>query len=109
MPILIVDTEGTLIFYNEPAEAILVQRFDETGEMPVNEWTKLFAVTDEKRNPIPPEEWPLVFAITKRQPISRAIWIRSRDGTWRHVSFTAVPLIGQGGEFLGVHSTFWEI
>ena len=36
MPILIVDTEGTLIFYNEPAEVILDQRFDETGEMPAD-------------------------------------------------------------------------
>lgn len=43
MPILIADTAGTLIFYNEPAEAILNQRFDETGELPVAEWVELFS------------------------------------------------------------------
>ena len=35
-PILIVDTDGTLIYYNEPAEVILDQRFDETGEVPAD-------------------------------------------------------------------------
>ena len=33
-PILLVDAVGTLIYYNEPAEAIFHQRFDETGEIP---------------------------------------------------------------------------
>jgi PAS domain-containing protein len=58
MPILIVDTDGTLIFYNEPAEVILDQRFDETGEMPADAWSKLFAVADEARNPIEQEDRP---------------------------------------------------
>jgi hypothetical protein len=52
MPILIVDTGGTLIFYNDAAEVILDQRFEETGEMAAGEWTGLFAVADEARNPI---------------------------------------------------------
>lgn len=51
MPILIVDTDGTLIFYNEPAEVILDQRFEETGEMPADVWSGRFAVADEARNP----------------------------------------------------------
>ena len=46
MPILIVDTAGTLIFYNEPAEAILNQRFEETGEMPADAWSGRFALAD---------------------------------------------------------------
>ena len=31
MPIFLVDTEGNLLYYNEPAEAILGRRFSETG------------------------------------------------------------------------------
>ena len=31
MPIFVIDTQGTLLFYNESAEAILGRRFDETG------------------------------------------------------------------------------
>ena len=109
MPILIVDTAGTLIFYNEPAEAILNQRFEETGEMPATEWVKLFAVADEERNVIPPGEQPMLLALITRQPISRTVWIRTGDDTGRHVSITAFPLIGQAGKFLGAMMIFWEI
>ncbi|HEV8258472.1 MAG TPA: hypothetical protein VGR42_15980 [Casimicrobiaceae bacterium] len=58
MPILLVDDEGTLIFYNEPAEAILNQRFEETGEIPADEWNRLVTVADEDRNPVAPEDRP---------------------------------------------------
>ena len=33
MPVGIVDAEGTLVYYNEQAEEVLDQRFDETGDM----------------------------------------------------------------------------
>ena len=42
-PILLVDEQNALIYYNEPAEQIFNQRFDETGEMPAAEWTTRFA------------------------------------------------------------------
>src|SRR6185436_10964813 len=44
VPILLVDTHGTLVYYNEPAEQILGQRFEETGEMRADVWSKIFAV-----------------------------------------------------------------
>ena len=37
LPIFIVDTGGTLVFYNEPAERIHGHRLEETGEMPADE------------------------------------------------------------------------
>ena len=76
MPILIVDTEGTLVYYNEPAEVILDQRFEETGEMPADEWSALFAVADEERKPIAPEDRPMMLALSERRPISRTVWMR---------------------------------
>lgn len=109
MPILIVDTEGTLIFYNEPAELILGQRFDETGEMAADEWGALFAFADEARKPIAQEERPMMLALSERKPNSRTVWIRCGDREWRHVSITAYPLIGEGGQFLGATMIFWEI
>jgi PAS domain-containing protein len=109
MPIGIVDSEGSLIFYNEPAEAILNQRFEETGDMTAKDWTAIFAVADENRTLLPQAEWPLVIAYTKRQAVSRVVWLRCRDGEWRNVSFTAFPIIGQGGQFLGAMTLFWEV
>ena len=109
MPIGIVDAEGTLIFYNEPAESILNQRFEETGDMKAAEWTQLFAVTDVDRNPIATDDWPLVMAYKKQRAVSRIVWLRCRDEAWRNISFTAFPLIGQNGLFLGAQAIFWEV
>src|SRR5262249_43344858 len=46
LPIFLVDPSGALVFYNEPAEAILGRRFEETGEMPASEWSTFFSPTD---------------------------------------------------------------
>lgn len=109
MPILIVNTAGTLVFYNEPAEAILNQRYEETGELPAPEWVKLFAVADEEHMALPPSEQPILLALITRQPTSRTVWIRTGAATGRHVSITAFPLISQAGQFLGAMMVFWEI
>ena len=109
MPILLVDAEGTLIFYNEPAEALLNQRFEETGEVPVDEWNRLVTVADEDRKPIAPEERPMWVARQQRRPVSRTMWMRSLDSRWRHLQVTAFPLIGEAGTVLGAMSIFWEV
>ena len=109
MPILIVDTLGTLIFYNEPAEVILDQRFEETGEMSADKWTGLFAVADEARNPIAPEDRPMMMALSERRPFSRTVWMRCGHREWLHVSITAFPLIGEERQFLGAQMIFWEV
>jgi len=109
MPILIVDTEGTLIFYNESAEAILGQRFEETGEMSADEWSGLFAVEDEARNPIEQKDRPMMMALSQRIPSSRTLWMRCGHRKWLHVNITAFPLIGEERQFLGAKMIFWEL
>lgn len=108
-PILLVDALGALIYYNEPAEAIFNQRFDETGEMPAAEWTTRIAAVDDDRNPIPPEHRPMMRVLAERYPISQTLWIRSLDGEWRHLRVTAFPLIGERDVLFGAMSIFWEI
>ncbi len=109
MPILLVDTEGMLIFYNEPAEVILDQRLEETGEMALDEWTRRFALADEDRNPIATEDRPLMMALSEGKPYARTVWMRCGHREWRHVSITAFPLIGEAAQFLGAQMIFWEV
>ena len=109
MPIFIVDPQGTLIFYNEPAERILGRRFDETGEMPVGEWSTLFEPTDEEDKPLAPDSLPLVIALTERRPAHRSFWIRGLDRVRRHIEVTAFPLIGLAERYLGAIAIFWEV
>ena len=108
MPILLVDTEGTLVFYNEPAELILDQRFEETGEMRADAWSRIFAIEDEFRMPIAQEDRPTMLALSERRPFSRTVWMRCGHREWWHVNITAFPLIGEGSQFLGAQMIFWE-
>jgi PAS domain-containing protein len=109
MPIFIVDPTGNLVFYNEPAEPIVGQRFEETGEMPMSEWSSVFEPTDEAGVPIAPKEQPLAIALLERRPAHRALWIRGLDSVSRHVEVTCIPLIGQAGRYLGAVAIFWEV
>ena len=54
MPVFLVDPAGNLLYYNEPAEALLGHRYDETGELPLKSGRRCGrrAATDGK--PMPP-------------------------------------------------------
>jgi PAS domain-containing protein len=108
VPVFLVDAEGTLLFYNEPAEALLGRRFDEAGEMPLEHWATAFHPTDERGRPLSPAELPLVVALRERRPMQRAFWIEGLDGVRRRLEVVALPLVGQGDRFLGGMAAFWE-
>lgn len=108
-PIFIVDPQGNLVFYNESAETILGRRFEETGELRVDEWSTLFEPTDEQGNPVYPESLPLVVALNEHRPSHRSFWIRGLDGVQRQIEVAAFPLIGQARRFLGAVAIFWQV
>jgi PAS domain-containing protein len=108
MPIFIVNPDGDLIFYNEPAETILGTRYNETGAMPASKWATIFHPVDQEGKPLSPEDLPLVIAITQHHPAHKVFWIRGMDGNMREIEVTALPLIGQADRFLGGIAIFWE-
>jgi PAS domain-containing protein len=108
MPIFLVDPRGDMLFYNERAEAILGTRYDETGEMPLEEWSTVFAPTDEDGLPLPARMLPLTIALNERRASHRVLWIRGLDGVSRRIGVTAFPLEGQSGRHLGAVAIFWE-
>lgn len=108
MPIFVVDPEGKLLFYNEPAELILGQRFEETGELPLNEWSTLFVPTSEDGQAVDADHLPLVIALRDRRPAHGPLRIVGLDGKQRVLAITALPIIGQAGRFLGAMAIFWE-
>lgn len=108
MPIFIVNPVGDLIFYNEPAEAILGTRYAETGIMPAAEWATVFHPMDRERSLLPPDELPLMIALLKRHPAHKLFWIEGLDGILREIEVTAFPMVGQADRFLGAIAIFWE-
>jgi hypothetical protein len=108
MPIFLVDNVGTLIYYNEPAELILGRRYDETGEMPLEEWGSTFAPTGTEGDKLSADDLPLAVAVHDRRPAHSTFWIKGLDGVDRQISVTALPLVGQGDRELGSLAIFWE-
>ena len=108
MPVFLVDAEGTLVFYNEPAERVLGMRFEETGEMPAREWALEWAPTRDDGTSIPAEELPLMVAVAKGKPAHGAFAISGLDGRRRRIEVTAIPLIRTGNQIVGAAAFFWE-
>lgn len=108
VPIFLVDLEGTLLYYNEPAEAILGRTFEETGKMPVEEWGALFRPTDDDGAPITPRQLPLVVALESGRPAHGPLRIEGLDGEPRRILVTSFPIVGQANRRLGAVAIFWE-
>jgi PAS domain-containing protein len=108
MPMFLVDAEGTMLFYNEPAESVLGMRFDETGEMPAGEWTTLWKPTSENGQLLDPARLPLMIAVAERRPAHGEFWIHGLDGMRRHLQATAIPLTRHSDQILGAVVIFWE-
>lgn len=108
-PMFLVDGEGNLLYYNEPAEEILGHRYEETGQMPLEEWRVMFSPTDSLGRAMPTGELPLARALAQRTPSQGSFFIRGRDGVSRHLSLTAIPLEGPGGNDLGALAIFWTL
>ena len=108
LPTFLVDQEGNLLFYNEPAEKILGHRYEETGPMPELEWATVFQPTDEDGRPLPASQLPLIVALQEARPAHSGFWIRGLDGVRREIEVIAFPLIGQSDRRLGAVAIFWE-
>jgi len=108
IPVFITDTQGNLIFYNEPAEEILGKRYEETGEMPVEMWSTIFKPVDEAGKPLSPDDLPLVKTLKNCHPYHKEFLIESLKGKTEKISVTSYPIMGRAGNFLGAVAIFWQ-
>jgi PAS domain-containing protein len=108
IPVFLVDPEGNLLFYNEPAEGIFGLRFGDTGGMRVEEWATIFKPTDVAGNLLPPEDLPLVQTLSTRRPSSGSFYIDNLKGDRMHITVTAFPVEGRPNRYLGAMAMFWQ-
>lgn len=107
--IWMMDHEGNLVYYNEPAEGLLGTQFDDAGPLHAEDLSTLFRVTDLAGKPLEDKDLPIVAALVDQRPTNGSIRFCGLDGVWHDVEVAAIPLEGQGGRFLGVLASFWEI
>jgi PAS domain-containing protein len=109
VPILIVDRNRDLLFFNESAEPILGRRFEETGQIQRGEWTRSFRPADVHGVPIPPEDQPLTRATDRGEPSHRRFMLTGLDGVARVIEGVAFPLATRESGLMGAVGVFWEV
>jgi PAS domain-containing protein len=109
VPVLVLDTTGTVVFYNEPAERILGVRFEETGRIDREEADRLVELSDDPTAGPDDRELPLTTALQQRRPAHARRWLLRRGDRVRlQVEVTAFPIIDQEERLLGAVAMFWE-
>jgi PAS domain S-box-containing protein len=109
MPIFLVDADGRLVYFNEPAEPLLGSRFDEVGEMSMDDWLAAFRPSRSRGRQLPANEVPLVIALATQRPVHDTLEITGLDGVRRPIEATALPLRGPHARLLGAIAIFWPV
>lgn len=109
VPLLLVDSDGVLLFFNEAAEHVLGQRFEDAGDMRAEQLAETFQLRFEDGRRLTPSEHPLGIALRERRPAHLRMRLRGLDGSWRLIESTSMPVEAQGTRHLGAFAMFWEV
>ena len=107
-PVFIVDDAGLIVFYNEPAEAILGRTFAEIGELSAEKWSSMFSTRTLDSEPMPLNQMPAGIALLERRAAHDRFRITGLDGVEREILVTGIPLFAEAEEFVGVIAIFWD-
>ncbi len=107
-PAFLVDGKGEIAFYNDAAGGLLGQRFEESGPMPADEWSKQFGPFDENGVPIPYHRLDLTNALMGNRPAHDRFCVRSGEGDYREIEASGLPIVGAGG-YRGAIVIFWPV
>lgn len=107
-PVTMVDANGRVVFYNEPAERLLGRRHDDSDGLAVASLAAMISPLDEAGAPLPLDQLPIRVALRERRPRHGRLVIHDAEGVPHSITTTAVPLDGQGGTLLGAMAIFWE-
>jgi PAS domain-containing protein len=105
-PAFLVDTDGTLLFYNAAAEGLLGLRFEDAGAMAPDEWGTQFKPREPGGRDLTVEELPLTIALRQGRPGHARMEITAASGENHQIEVSAMP-IQAGGSQQGAFAIFW--
>lgn len=106
-PSFLVDGEGTLVFYNEAAAAVLGRSFEEAGQMTAEEWTAVYGPLSDDGAPLEFEKLTLTEAIREGRPAHGSFCIRTAQRALEAIEATALPIVASEHGSSGAMIMFW--
>jgi PAS domain-containing protein len=106
-PAFLVDSDATLVFFNEAAGELLGLQFEEAGPMDLPEWGTRFVPLDADGRPIAIDDLPLAVALRELRPVHVQFSLRSLRGDERDIEVSAFPIVGNAG-VRGAMAIFWD-
>jgi PAS domain-containing protein len=107
-PAFLVGREGTLLFYNEAAGALIGRRFEESGTMTAEEWTTAFGPFDNDGEPIPYDQNRLTKSLREGHPAHGNFRICVAGNVHQEIAASAIPIVGPDGSS-GAIVIFWPL
>jgi PAS domain-containing protein len=107
-PMLLVASDGTLVFYNEGAEALFGTPFTEVGQMPAKDWGVRFNVRDRHDNLFPIEAMPGWMELQSERPTLGHIKLTTAGGDDLFLAACGFPLFTSQQQFDGGLVLMWE-
>jgi PAS domain-containing protein len=107
-PAFLVDSEASIVFYNEAAAALLGRSFEDAGKMTAEEWTAAFGPLADDDTPLAVDEIPITVAIRDGRPSHGEFRIRAANGA-RPIEASAFPIIASPEGSSGAMILFWPL
>lgn len=108
VPVLLVDAKGDTLFYNEAAQEIIGQRFEDYQALPFEERLAILAPRDPNGRRLHPSRLPGLTAMRTRRPAHTSFVLHDIQGRGHAVEATAVPLESAAGQVLGATIVVWK-
>ncbi len=106
-PSFLVDGQGTMVFYNEAAAAVLGRSFEEAGQMSAPEWTAAFGPLSSEGDPLEFDEVSLTKAIRQGRPAHGNFRIRTTTNPEQAIEAAAFPIVASPEGSSGAMIMFW--
>jgi PAS domain-containing protein len=105
--VYLLDSEGTIIYYNEAAEHLIGRPFIEGAGAKAEDWMGRGRPLDEEGREVPIESLPLGRTMLKREAAYGITMFRTADGEYRRIENVTFPLFAHTDDFVGVIALAW--
>ena len=108
-PAFLVDSDASVVFYNESAAALLGRSFEDAGRMSADEWTAAFGPFDKDGSPVAVDSLEVTAAIREGRPSHGSFTIRTAGGDRAAIEASAFPIVTSEHGSSGAMILFWPL